>query len=101
MKNIDYRLDLDNAMREFALKSDKEDFVMFFRHNFKDNEGVVYTSLGKTEDVPFIAEEDIEQTMGDVDMFLHFKDLILTLAAQILSDKELKEKFLEIIEEEC
>lgn len=40
MSQIDNRLDLDNALREFVQNTDEDDFVLYFRHNFKDGEGV-------------------------------------------------------------
>ena len=98
MSQIDTRLDLDNALREFVQNTDEDDFVLYFRHNFKDGEGVCFTNMTDGRYIPLISEDEYTPSFGGEEVFESVKSVILTLAADIIrDDKDIKKQFMDFI----
>lgn len=101
MSHIDSRLDLDNAVRQFVDKEiDSNDYVLYFRHSFKDGEGVMYSSHPDVEDeiqIPSIGD-DVEAAYGDPNMYIKFKEAVLSLALGICQqDKKVRKLFIQVL----
>lgn len=98
MSQIDTRLDLDNALKEFVQNTDEDDFVLYFRHNFKDGEGVCFTNMTDGRYIPLISDDEYKPSFGDESVFDSVKSVILTLAADLIKDdKNIRKQFMDFI----
>lgn len=100
MSHIDARLDVDNAVREFVdCNADGEDFILYFRHSYKDGEGNFYTNgVSNKEGVPAFGNPDHFQVLGNSEMYDDVRSVILSLAAGLLlEDKDVKKQFFQFV----
>lgn len=96
MSHIDNRLDVDSAVKHFLQNSDKDDFILYFRHNFKDGEGMLFTNgMNGSDGIPYMPSDTSGYKVIDPEQYDDFRSVLISLTAGLLlQDEELEQSFL-------